>query len=295
MNNRTQIHLEKINYNLELLSDRKRLKEYEYLYKIIKNRLGYLFNLIDYSKDKIVSDVFRTKDNYIFFVSNRYLARRYKKHTSTWNRNINIFVLLGLINKYSIKSLGKGMASRRAIREQKNKASQLKTNKDNIKPITFYTVPKYNEQVLSNANNIAKQMLEANFKVNSFSKIWIIKIFGADVANKVFNDDREVTEYSNHVADKIEQFIIEEISEAGYTTKKRILDNVKINYDAELKFEYGFIKQKDEPKSIVAREFDRSLNEILSKNSLKYRKANRELKEKFELESYNFIIYKENS
>lgn len=293
MKERVELHLKKIDYNLNTITNYGLLsREYPYLYKIIKSRIRYLYHFINYSRDKIIN-YRRLGGNHIFFVSNRYLARRYKGHSSTWNRNINIFVLLGLINKHNVKSISPGMVTRKAVRLQKQKAKELKVSKDTIKPINFYTIPLYNDKVLSQANQIAKIMIDSNFRVNGFNKIWIIKTFGNDIANKVFPDDRGITEYSNYVSNEIEKFILQDIKDNGYTTKARVLDNTIINYSNRLIWEYGFIRQQDNPKAIIEREFDRSINEILNNNNLSYRKANKELKEKFNLDTYKFIIFTE--
>lgn len=293
LRDRVDAHLKKINYNLELISNNTLLaKKYEYLYKIIKKRTRYLYHFINYSRDKIVN-YRRLGGNHIFFVSNRYLARRYKGHSSTWNRNINIFVLLGLINKHYVNSISPGMVTRKAIRLQKEKSKKLNVNKDTIKPINFYTIPLFDDDLLKQANDIAKVMIDSNFRVNGFNKIWIIKTFGVSKANKVFPDDRYISEYSNYVRNEIEKFIQQDIIQWGYTTKERILENTIINYSNKLVFEYGFIRQQDNPKAIIEREFDRSINEILNNNNLSYRKANKELKEKFNLDTYRFIIFTE--
>lgn len=234
------------------------------------------------------------KTDYLFFVSCRYLARTYTGHHSTWNRNINIYVLLGLINKHSYDDLSKSIFKRRINRERKMLEKKYGYKEDELREINVYSIPLYTEELLSRADNIAKQMIEKGFQVSGFSKIWIIKAFDKETANKVFNDDRDVTEYSDYIVKEIEDYILKDIDINGYTKKQRVIDNVIINHNKVTTQEYGFLKQIENPKSIIEREFSRSFEQIKRDNGLEYKRPTKEYKEKHNLESYKWVIRKIN-
>lgn len=285
----TTPHYVKIEWNLEQLSNEEQVQEtYPFLYRVIKQRLNYLEKLIDDSRDKRFSLVARIEGNYYFFASARYLASKYSRSYNTWNRNISIFCTLGLVNKVQTDNR---MVERRATRETKALAKKLNIDHEKLSPPNYYTIPIYNDELLTDANGRAKVLLDNNFRVNGFSKNFLIRVFGQEFADSIFHDERQISEYSQNVQSKIEEFILKDINRHGYTTKERILRYVHIDYSQLLPWEYGVTKEKQNKKAILGREFDRSISEIKDKYNLEYKKANKELKERFKLDKNKTIIY----
>lgn len=284
-------HHVKIEWNLEQLYNEEQLEqEYPFLHKLIKRRLHFLTTIIEYSKEKIVSRLAKKEGNYYFFASSRYLASKYFSSYNTWNRNISIFCTLGLMNK--VKHENRTM-NRRAIRQTKALAKRMNIdNHEKLSPINFYTIPIYNDELLTEANRRAKVLSDNNFRANGFSKFFLIKVFGQEFADTVFHDERYISEYSQYVQTQLEKFILNDIDRHGYTTKDRITRYVQIDYSQLQPWEYGFKKEKQNKKAILSREFDRSISEIKEKYTLEYKKANKELKEKFKLKSSKTIIFK---
>lgn len=284
-------HYVKIEWNLEQLNNEEQLEEkYPFLYRLIKRRLRFLTQLIEYSREKRFSPVARKEGNYYFFASSRYLSSKYFSSYNTWNRNISIFCTLGLLNKVKIDK--NRMAERRITRE--TKALAMKMNIDDhekLSPINYYTIPIYNRELLMEANQRAKVLLDNNFRANGFSKFFLIKVFGQEFADKIFHDERYISEYSQYVQTQIEKFILNDIKRHGYTTKDRILRYVQVNYSQMQPWEHGFKKEIQSKKAILNREFDRSISEIKDKYNLEYRKANKELKERFKLATSKTVIY----
>ncbi|MDM5293863.1 hypothetical protein QUF81_11810 [Peribacillus simplex] len=283
-------HYVKIEWNLDQLNNEEQLeKKYPFLHKLIKRRLHFLTTLNEYSKEKIVSRLARKEGNYYFFASSRYLASNYFSSYNTWNRNISIFCTLGLVHKVQPNNR---MTERRATRETKALAKKMSIDFKKLSPINFYTIPIYNDELLTEANQRAKVLSDNNFRANGFSKFFLIKVFGQEFADSVFHDERYISEYSQYVQTQLEKFILNDIDRHGYTTKDRITRYVQIDYSQLQPWEYGFKKEKQNKKAILSREFDRSISEIKEKYTLEYKKANKELKEKFKLESSKTIIFK---
>ncbi|EJV68224.1 hypothetical protein P4T54_00580 [Bacillus mycoides] len=283
-------HYVKVEWNLEQLNDEGQLeKEYPFLHRMVKRRLRFLTQLIEYSREKRFSRLARKEGNYYFFASSRYLAKYFSSY-NTWNRNISIFCTLGLVNKVKIDK--NRMAERRITRETKALAKRMNIDDhEKLSPINYYTIPIYNSELLTEANRRAKVLLDNNFRANGFSKFFLIKVFGQEFADTIFHDERYISEYSQYVQTQIEKFILNDIKRHGYTTKDRILRYVQINYSQLQPWEYGFKKEIQNKKAILSREFDRSISEIKDKYNLEYKKANKELKEKFKLDSSKTIIY----
>jgi len=286
-------HYVKIEWNLEQLNDEEQLeKEYPFLHQIIKRRLHFLTTLIEYSREKIVSPLARKKGNYYFFASSRYLATKYFSSYNTWNRNISIFCTLGLLNKVKTDNR---MTERKTTRETKALAKRMDIDHEKLSPINFYTIPIYNNELLTEANRKAEVLLDNNFRTNGFSKFFLIKVFGQEFADTIFHDERYISEYSQYVQTQIEKFILNDIKRHGYTTKDRILRYVQVNYSQMQPWEHGFKKEIQSKKAILNREFDRSISEIKDKYNLEYRKANKELKERFKLATSKTVIYAKES
>lgn len=288
----TTPHYVKIEWNLKQLSNEKQSeKKYPFLHRLIKRRIHFLIRLIEYSREKIVSPVARLEGNYYFFVSSRYLASKYSGSYNTWNRNISIFCTLGLLNKIKYDKTNNLRTERKANKERKSLAKRMNIDYKKLPPINFYTIPIYNDELLKEANRRAKVLIDNNFRANGFSKFFLIKVFGQDFADSVSHDERYISEFSQYVQSKIEEFILNDIKRHGYTTKDRILRYVQINFNQLQPWEYGFKREKQNKKAILGREFDRSISEIKEKYNLEYKKANKELKERFKLDTSKTIIF----
>jgi hypothetical protein len=254
-----------------LHKDPKFIEAYPHLFKVIRRISDYLYYFLTYADEKKLIG----PKSQQFYASSKYLASRFQYGSyQSWNRNLNVFVTLGLIKRVPPEKV--------IIKWRRS---------ENLKEVNFYTIPPYTDNLLRRSNRIAKKLLDNNFRMNGFSKNFLIKVFGQKFANNVFPDERAITEYSNYVALEIEKFILWDVDQNGYTTKDRILQGVQIN-TSDLRWqEYGF--HRGSRPNILSREFDRSIKEICDKYDLFYRRANKELKERFGLRSYKNIIYRE--
>lgn len=286
-----EVHNVIAKYNIELLEEFTQLRHiYTYLYKIVNLKLNYLVNFNEYSINRVIGSRVKIGELYVFFGSCRYFSRlfKYGKY-NTWNRNINIFTALGLINKHKSDNLNR-MVKRRAKRLSREKSKKLNISSDKIKDINFYTIPLYNEEILTKSESVAKRLIENNFRSNSFNKKLLIDTFGEKFANNVFDDGRTVSEYSIYVSKQVEKFILNEIEQNGYTTKYDAINKVHINYKKIHSSEYGFVKNSK--GSIIESEFNRAIKQICDKYGLIYKKANKELLVKYSLPGYIHIVYK---
>jgi len=302
-----------------LKRDPKFKEEYPKLYKIVYPRIQYLYNLLQYQKTKppiggqcYVSQWHpetgekRTFGNhapiklYYFFGSVRHLARLYKGEPSTWNRNINIFVALGLLRRVDTFRIN-NKAGRRSIKlkEQMELRAGFRRRalrnatvaRKQLRPINFYAFYLWDEVHLAHCEAIATKLLDNGFTASGFSKIFLINAMGEKYANTVFPDERQKTLFSNYVASQIQQFISRDIERHGYTTKERVITLTPLDMGQVKANEYGF--HKSNPKAILEREFHRSTAEFFKFNGIVRRKANKELKERFNLDTYKTIIYQE--
>lgn len=244
---------------------------YPHLFKVTKRILDYLCDFLTYADEKKPIG----KMNQQFYASCKHLSKRFQYGSyQSWSRNLNVFVTLGLIKR---------VPPEKVLLEW--------TRSEGKKVVNFYTIPPYTENDLEQADRIAKKLRDNNFRLGSFSKIYLIKVFGQKFANQVYPDERAVTEYSDYVVSEIEKFIQNEVDRNGYTTKLQVLEGVKINTADLRKQEYGF--NLSSRQNILSREFDRSITDICDKYELTFRRANKTLLERFGLRTYKNIIYRE--
>lgn len=302
-----------------LKRDPKFEEEYPNLYKIVNTRIKYLYNLLQYQKTKppingmcYVSQWHPEtgeKRNfgerapiklYYFFGSVRHLARLYKGEPSTWNRNINIFVALRLLRRVDTYRIN-NIVGRRSIKIKRDMELSVGFRKrtqrnatlahKQLRPINFYAFYLWDEVHLAHCEAIATKLLDKGFTASGFSKIFLINAMGDKYADSVFPDERQKTLFSDYVASQIQQFITRDIERHGYTTKERVINLTPLDMGQVNTNEYGF--HKSNPKAILEREFHRCTAEFFEFNGIVRRKANKELKERFKLDTYKTIIYQE--
>lgn len=249
------------------------------LAKVLKRIYPYLFRLHDYAYGKLIEireehlpDEDRSGQ---FFVSCRYMERHYKGSFNTWNRNLNVFATLGLLEKVPANE-------REIITKDVNGIVQEN-------PINIYVLPRYTDEQLDYAESIAYQLVENKFTLNAFSKIFLINVFGQDFADEIFHDDRKITAFSDYVTKQIERFILDDIEKNGYSTKQRVLNGTKIDLAHVKTNEYGFHNKSK--RNILNREFQRRIADICNRNRLKYRPADKRLQLELNLTSNRWVIH----
>lgn len=158
--------------------------------------------------------------------------------------------------------------------------------------LNYYKLPLDELPNVKEASSKVKEYFllhDNSFKMSAMSKIALLKI-NEDIANKVYPDKRKITKYSNYVAGQIEKYILRSIKYRRFTTKDEVIIHTNINLKFVKAEEYGYTK--DNKKQIISREFDRNINSIIKKYTLLYKKANKELKDRFKLKGYITIICK---
>lgn len=287
---KVQKHQDKIMMNLKLLANIENIKDrYPYLYSILNVRTNLLVKMNLYSYENYInSNRSSTKGDLIFFCSNRFICDELSK-LSTCNRNINILVTLGLIDKHKPPThLLKDISYHYSIRT----AEHLSIDIEDIREICYYSIPAYNVQRLERAERVAKKLKEGGFKPSCFCKEFLIRTFSITFANRVYLDDRGISDYSEYLHCCIEEFILREVENKGYTSKSEIIEYLKFNKPNPniIDEEFG----KSTRRTMIKRQFDISSPSIKKKHGLAYKRANTEVKERFGLDGFRFIIFKSN-
>ncbi|WP_246005741.1 CHC2 zinc finger domain-containing protein [Brevibacillus gelatini] len=181
------------------------------------------------------------------------------------NKRINLFALLGVIEKLHVSEVPRELFLRYT-------ALQKQAGNKRINIPNFYYIPSYDDNVLTNANNMANEFKANNMSKKGFSREMIIRAMGEDVANRVYPMKRNVTisESSNTIAMKVKKLILNMIERDGYA------------------FEKDVIEMADGSKEMNTRVLKRCLQEALNEYGLERVRLNKELKNKLGIEVNGF-------
>lgn len=139
------------------------------LFELIGEHIAKLETVLEEGINKLYYHVEST-EGMVFSASMEYLANIVGKGKSTINPIVNIFALLGLLQKPDVRSgiYGKG------------------SNND----ITYYYIPEYNNELFKKAEQLAMILLYNGERVtaSSFSYRTCTEKFGQEITNSIFKD-----------------------------------------------------------------------------------------------------------
>ena len=207
--------------NLSYIHQQKQnLKNNYYsLYKYIEPHFKILETLNVLGSINIKQELFSYKGENIFFASNSYIAEFVGVSSpSTINKVINLFAVLGIINKIPPSNIPKELI------DESKKVSTRKSVK-NI--VTYYMLPPIID-VLDNANKIAEVLESNKISYHNINQQKILKIFGEDFSNQIYVQSENILKIKNNedIKNKYKSIIVKNIDEKGFITKSKAL---KIN------------------------------------------------------------------
>lgn len=258
----------KFETNMMLLSQLgERKDEFPNLCRIIRFGYPILMHILEIGKDNASNRFFSVKGESLFFLSNRYLAKKIKKDAPNINKYINLFCTLGLLHKIPYKDINQNL-----------RKTALQISKENSQNgISFYTVPDYNE-TFKIANERAKIMLEYRFTIKGMSKKYLENCFGEEFANKIYLVNVKDNKRSENIRNAIENFILNQIKTYGYCTKDMLMTY-------RLEVDNCYIR-----KGVKDYEFRRVLPDIMQKYDLIYRKSNKNINKALGIDTEKYLI-----
>jgi hypothetical protein len=246
--------------------------EHEYLYKVIKRHIPLLVILNQIAIMTMGSEMIKRNEEPIFFkpmkeIMNMFAAfvadiqeieekdKKFTRDLKELNKRINLFALLGVVNKLHISDVPKDIYKRYTALQRQV------TGEEKLKIPNFYYIPPYSDQVLTSANQMADQFKQS-MSMKGFSREMIMRAMGEDAANRVFpmKKGKELTKTSNHLALEMKELVLSILESKGYVVEKEIFD-----------YTYGS-KEKN------LRVLKRCLQEMLDEYELKRVRLNKELK-----------------
>ncbi|WP_442598166.1 hypothetical protein [Neobacillus sp. D3-1R] len=177
------------------------------IYKLTKSYMNILVEMM--KNEQIHPPLLKHsyKNMYVVYISTRHLNELIGTDASTISKVINLFSSIGLIHKipphdkdFPLELLKIGMNIRAStiekveMQKRESKTINKKEGEINCRLITFYTIPKYTDELLTYVEEKARKLLLA--KVTNIKKINeknIAKAFGKVFAKTVFFDHKEIT------------------------------------------------------------------------------------------------------
>lgn len=250
--------------------------EFPELNKVIRTRKHHIKMLLLHFSEKINEDMI-VNDKPIFFGSYNQLmevCNICKKNNLS--QSLSLFALLNLIEK-----LPENQIPERELKKAKSIAAQY-----GLRKITgFYSFSEYGVDTFTESEENAKKLKENNVTLKGLSREMVLRTFGEETANKIypqfkFENSRGTSEKSDEHTAEIVSCIQYCLDKKGYCTET---DVVRM-----LNSRYNHVTTETQIK--------KSLQEILNSYGLERVRANKELKEKYNIDGngYPFIIVRDN-
>ena len=262
--------LEILDTNIELLLSDEFKEIYPQLYSLIRTRKNNLIALNNYAKMNVKDEDFSLDGNPLFFISLNNLMDVFgSKDKTRTSQSITLFTLLSLLNKIPHDKLPE---------ETLKKAKHIAAKYKHKKLVNYYSIDSYGVDSLEESNKIATVLKENNISLKGLSREYILRTFGVEFTNRVFpqyeyENNQGTTEKSNENSNLIASYILKGIEAQGYVLEK----DLKIN-------------------GITENQWKRSIQEILDSYGLVKVTANKEIKERYNINcpvrSYPKIIIK---
>lgn len=295
-----------VDYNIKTITNiyNGKVAKYEYLHRIlnIQKSGSLLLIFLEETKNLCINENFKTENgDLLFSMSAEHLIKKWGHSKSVWNRSINLFAVLGLVNKYDPSKIDpknysywNGAKQHRTSKVNKHEQITGEQIADKIiqEPNLFFHT-RYKKAVLEEAEARAKKLLACKFSMGCASCIFYYRIFGEDITRKAFigRNYKPGSIYSDFLSEAIKDIMYKQINENGYTSKDLIYKDLVLYY-RKFKFWEAMKKEQQDPKKIFDLEFKRSIGLILQNdNDLILKKATKELVAVYGLKSCINIIY----
>lgn len=189
-----------------------------HLKRILRNGEDVLKAFLTYGSEKVNGKHLSDGKNAVFFLSVNYFKEQFfpEKSVSTLNQWINLFAVLGLVEKTT------NVPDELQTEAEKQQALKKKHNH-----ISFYTVPRF-EEVLERAEIRASDLVKHRISYHQLTKAVVLSIFGHAVHDHVYiqkTHGRKATaskQEKDYEVERVETFFRTEVLEKGMVAKRNL-------------------------------------------------------------------------
>lgn len=170
---------QKYRTNKFLLEDKQLLQKYPNIYSLIKKHINILQIINEIGDVNLIGKSLKFNNEAVFFSSTRHIKENYNTmySTSTINQVINVFAVLGLINKVSDRYIPKEYICLAK--------SRMKIDKCRYNHVSFYTIPNLLDG-LDRAEERAIILNKNSIKYYTMTQYVVRKIFGESFASDIY-------------------------------------------------------------------------------------------------------------
>lgn len=247
------------------------LSSYSNLHQLISPLSTLLSVFNDYGKSFLFRESLSYQNQNLFFASSKQLSERLPEMSySKANKCLNLFAVLGLIEKVPQELLPKEYYEKLIYSEKKmGKHSS----------VNFFIVHDF-LKVAEESEKRAGLLLEHGVRYSNLSKSIVEKLFGESFAHKVYpqkiqkNRNRKKFQRKN-IEKELEEHFVRLLNTRGYVTKGMLQDSLKGKFSKEKSRQYVQL----------------IWSYLLQKYHCIYRKPTKAIKEKLSLTTNEYIAY----
>ncbi|MCK4887728.1 MAG: hypothetical protein KAS96_10090 [Planctomycetes bacterium] len=273
--------------NINIIKDIKKYKaDYPNLYKGIGRITSDLISKLEFAKKHIL---FRSCNGEFLFVC---ALREFQKaicnpfyiegDLGRQNERVDRYCLLGLMRKLTDEEIPDFLLANAYEKRDSMQRGLFKKNV-NTPRTQFYTIPEYTTELLQEADNTMKLLKQSGVRMNAISRDLILELFGEEKAHLIYPQIKYKTlsKSGKAIKSKIEATLLIELNEKGYSKTSDIVCHLQKEYDWN---------------SVTDRRVKKYIPGLLQKHNLVELTANKQLKEKYSIESkgYPKIIIEKN-
>ncbi|GAB6537090.1 hypothetical protein bcgnr5378_65350 [Bacillus cereus] len=236
-------------------------------------RRGFLRYFNDKGETTVLKEDYAYKEHNVFFVSHRFIKRETNKTSlNTIRKTVFLLNLLGFIERVPEEFIPKDMKKRaeqekKLLREEIDENASLLDEKEKEKArkrmkelriINFYVVTNWNDNAFE-IEKMACELIEKGFTFSKhITKTGLSMLLGEEVANRVYPDNRQVSQRFQKICNKLKEMVQEDMETKGFAIAEEIIARrLRINDNGKT------IWVKTEEKEDV---FNRGINQILENN-----------------------------
>ena len=153
----------------------------------------------------------------------KYITRNYR----IWHRNRILLHCLGLIYVRQPNPNAEYLSSIELRSLEYFYMNRAKTGDMNQKPVSYITTEIWKLDMVDYSESQAQKWLNNPQPVQYMTKETIIKVFGAELANQVYGDERGISENSKNAKKVITKIIKNSVKRNGYITKEQVISRSK--------------------------------------------------------------------
>lgn len=210
---------EKVKYekNKDLINSLQS-NDYPHLKRVLRNGEEILKAFLSYGCEKVNGKHLSDGEHAVFFLSVNHFKERYfpEKSVSTLNQWINLFAVLGFVDKT--------MDVPTELQTEAEKQQALKKKHNHI---SFYTVPHF-EKVIEKAELRASDLVKNRVSYHQLTKAVVLSIFGHAVHDHVYiqkthgRKAKATKQEKEYEVERVETFFRTELMEKGMVSKRNL-------------------------------------------------------------------------